>query len=132
MATYIGIDPGVNTGLAVWMGRKYGFIKIETLTITKAISMVKALAGHGVKVIVEDARLRKKFGPLAAVKQQGAGSIKRDSRIWEDFLKEEGIEYQMVHPKNTKLREDIFMRTTGYKKKTSEHGRDAAMIVYGR
>jgi hypothetical protein len=39
----------------------------------------------------------------------------------------------MVAPKNaiTKMKAEYFRQLTGYKGKTSEHGRDAAMLVYG-
>ena len=66
-------------------------------------------------------------------KQQGAGSIKRDAKIWEDFLNRKNIDFQMVNPtsRKTKINKDYFQKLTGYKGNTSEHGRDAAMLVFG-
>ena len=66
-------------------------------------------------------------------KLQGVGSVKRDATIWEDFLKDLGVKFEMVAPKMnvTKLTQETFKRYTGWKKLTNEHGRDAAMLVFG-
>ena len=129
---FIGIDPGVKTGVAVWDSKAKCFLEINTHTITMAMKQVKAITGA--KVVFEDARQRKWFGGNANVKQQGAGSIKRDCKIWEDFLKEEGIEFEMIHPikGGTKLAPQIFARTAKWKERTSEHARDAAMLVINK
>jgi hypothetical protein len=39
----------------------------------------------------------------------------------------------MVNPtsRKTKINKDYFQKLTGYKGNTSEHGRDAAMLVFG-
>jgi hypothetical protein len=59
--------------------------------------------------------------------------VKRDCQIWEDYLTDLRIPFEMVAPKNnaTKLTAEQFRRITGYEGKTNEHGRDAAMLVYG-
>ena len=64
----------------------------------------------------------------------GAGSVKRDCQIWEDFLRAHGIKYEMVAPHQgaTKWTADTFARITGYTGRTSNHGRDAAVLVFGR
>lgn len=89
--------------------------------------------GRNIFVRVEDARQRKWFGNSGREKLQGAGSAKRDAKIWDDFLKDNGIPYEMVAPKNnrTKLSAEQFTKYTGWKGKTNEHGRDAGMLVYG-
>jgi hypothetical protein len=89
---------------------------------------------------VEDARQRKWFGKMdaeqrkyGAAVREGAGSIKRDCQIWEEFLEFMGIKYELVAPKNnkTKLDQKLFSNYTGWKERTNEHARDAAMLVYG-
>ena len=47
---------------------------------------------------------------------QGAGSIKMDAKIWEDFLMDIGVNHEMVSPaKNrTKLKADTFKTYTGW------------------
>lgn len=132
---HIGIDSGTNTGIAIWNSNNKCFVCIETLKIHEAMQMVVDHSQlHNVSVRVEDARLRKWFGKSGREQLQGAGSIKRDAVIWEDFLKDLGIKYEMVAPKNntTKLTSEQFKRLSKWDKRTSEHSRDAAMLVIGR
>lgn len=133
---YIGIDPGTRTGVALW-DPSIKELKISTLKIHEAMNAIKVIAEtiekKSVKVRFEDARQRKWFGNAGRDQLQGAGSIKRDCAIWEDYLKDLGVDFEMVAPKNaiTKMKAEYFRQLTGYKGKTSEHGRDAAMLVYG-
>ena len=87
-----------------------------------------------IKVYIEDSRnVSRGFG--GAAKAQGAGSIKRDCNIWEDFLKDLGIDYQFIRPNKKsmlKMDDKAFRALTGWDKRTSSHGRDAAMLVFGR
>lgn len=130
---YIGIDVGVHTGVAVWDSTKREFTSLSTLPIHQAMRFVAEFKEEK-KVYVEDARQRKWYGANAQAKQQGAGSVKRDSKIWEDFLFDIGAEFVMVAPGKglTKWDRESFKKFTGYKGQTSEHSRDAAMLVYGR
>ncbi|MCM1503384.1 MAG: hypothetical protein NC115_12090 [Bacteroidales bacterium] len=135
---YIGIDPGTNTGLAIWSSSESMLLEVKTVTITQAMAEVqeyKAAGGAGnLMVVFEDARQRKWFGERSQAKMQGAGSIKRDCSIWEDFLRERGISFRAVPPVKggTKLTAERFRRLTGWKGQTNEHGRDAAMLVFGK
>ena len=65
---------------------------------------------------------------------QGTGSVKRDCNIWEEFLKDCKIPYEAVPPcRNvTKTTAASFARITKWKGRTSEHSRDAAMLVWNR
>lgn len=130
----VGIDTGVNTGFAVWNKDTKNLEEIITLPIHKAMFKVKEMhqSGKDVFVRVEDARKRKWFGSNSNVKLQGAGSVKRDCSIWEDFLTDLNIPFELVAPKNnkTKLSKQQFKQATGYQGVTSEHSRDAAMLVY--
>lgn len=103
---------------------------------------VRELAAlHGKKLIVrvEDPRQRTWFGTERMTREeerkklQGVGSVKRDASIWEDFLTDLGVEFEMVAPKRnvTKLPQDTFKTYTGWQNRTNEHGRDAAMLVFG-
>ena len=134
---YIGIDTGAHTGIAVWSQERKELLQVETLKIHQAMKLVEAhIEAYGSdKVVVrfEDARLRKWYGNSGREKLQGAGSIKRESGIWDDFLADLGIEYKAVAPKNnmTKLSADQFKRITGWTGRTNEHSRDSAMLIYG-
>lgn len=134
---WIGIDTGTHTGLAVWDDKKRELTSLETLPIHKALSRVLAISGsEEVMVIFEDARQRKWFGrdKNTNAKLQGAGSIKRDCSIWEDFLTDYEIPFRAVPPQKgcTKWTEEYFKMVTGWKGKTSNHARDAAVLVFGR
>ena len=129
---YIGIDPGVNTGVAVWDSTVKKFLSIETMAILEAISKVNVY--RDAVIIIEDARQRKWFGNSGKERLQGAGSIKRDCQIWQEFLESNEITHYWVAPKNNKTKLDAmqFKQITGYVERTNVHGRDAAMLVYGR
>lgn len=132
---YIGIDPGVNTGVAVWNSDTKKFYAIESMSILDAMYIVNDQhCGCKVTVIIEDARQRKWFGKSGKERLQGAGSIKRDCQIWEDFLKANEILHYWVAPKNNKTKMDAttFKNMTKYFGRTNEHGRDAATLVFGR
>lgn len=134
---YIGIDTGSNTGIAIWSQEENKLIHVETVKIHRAMKIVEAhIEQYGTEKIVvrfEDARLRKWYGNSGREKLQGAGSVKRDAVIWQDFLAELGVENKAIAPANntTKMSADQFKRTTGWTGKTNEHGRDAAWLVYG-
>lgn len=130
---FIGIDTGTHTGFAVWDGRK--FCEVSTLKIHQAMDRVRYYKGQGeVRVFFEDARKRKWYGNNAQAKKQGAGSVKRDSAIWQEFLSDEGIDFLPVHPLKgmTKMTDMQFKYLTGWKGRTSNHARDAGMLVFGR
>ena len=128
----IGIDPGAHTGIAVWDRGKKELVFIKTMMIHQAMKFILEYSTEDILVRFEDARLRNWFGTAGREQLQGAGSIKRDCTIWEDFLKENGILYEAIPPRNncTKLSSIQFKKITGYSEKTNEHGRDAAMLVY--
>ena len=130
---FIGIDSGVNTGLAYWLPETKTFARVQSMKIHQALELV---SHHGdyVFVRVEDARKRKWLPKEKGRAQlQGAGSIKRDAVIWEDFLTDLRIDFEMVAPKNnkTKLSAAAFKSITKWPGKTNEHARDAAMLVFG-
>lgn len=137
---YIGIDPGTNTGLAVWDGTTKKFIEIRTTMIHRAMAYVEDQAQQnvmGVKVIVEDPRkikLPRELQRMGSYADQGVGSVKRDASIWEDFLKDINVDYEMVwNPRGIrKLSSQKFKEMTGWDNRTTEHGRDAAMLVWGK
>ena len=132
---YIGIDTGVHTGFAVWDSKERKLIELSTLKIHTAMLRVKELSiSDEVVVYFEDARKRKWFGSAGREQLQGAGSVKRDCTIWEDFLTDLDIPYHAVAPKNntTKMNADLFAKITHWEGRTSEHARDAAFLVFNR
>lgn len=131
----IGLDTGTSTGYAEWFVKTQKFGTIATFKIHQAMDMVlelHKLYGESLLIRYEDARLRKWFGNSGREKLQGAGSIKRDAVIWQDFLKDNLIRNEAVAPRDnkTKLDKEQFAKITKYTKSTSQHARDAAMLVF--
>lgn len=138
----IGIDTGHDTGLAVWDTGRRAFRAVSTMRIHRAIEAVRDWEHDNpgqVRVVFEDARqrrwipdshdLRREMG-----RRQGAGSVKRDATIWQEALTDYGIPFEAVRPQQglTKWDADTFARITGWTGRTSNHARDAALLVFGR
>lgn len=137
--TFIGIDTGTKTGFAVWDGKC--FLEIETLKLWQALDRVRRMKeqGEDITVVFEDARQRKWLPREKSISQyrgkmMGAGSVKRDAVIWEEFCIDNGIKFFSVPPGKglTKWSAQTFAEVTGWQGRTSNHGRDAALLVYGR
>lgn len=132
----VGIDPGVRTGFAVWNRVAKRFAVVATVGFPAALSQIVAMHNEGAlrEVIFEDARKRSWFGSRSIEALQGAGSIKRDCSLWEEFLTFHAIPFLAVSPqqKGAKLSTAQFARITGWRGLTSEHSRDAGMLVFGR
>ena len=139
MKILIGIDTGVHTGFAVAFDHGAGgeLQRVESLSITQAMQCVLEYEDEhdlkGITLYIEDARLRTWFTG-GREKAQGVGSVKRDAQIWEDWCKEQGLNYLMIHPaaNATKTKAEVFKKRTGWIERTNEHARDAAMLVFKR
>lgn len=142
---WIGIDCGAHTGFAVWDSLRRELLCVETLPLHKALKRVEEYKiiceqrQEELRVVFEDARQRKWLPREMSDseyrgKLMGAGSVKRDAVIWEEFLKDSGISYIAQAPTKgaTKLSSDTFANITDWKGRTSNHARDAAMMVFGR
>ena len=132
----IGIDPGHSTGYAEWDPAGKALLAVASMRIDTAMSIVLHHhgAGHLHRVVFEDARLRTWFGGKGTESLQGAGSIKRDCTIWAGFLGAHDIPYHSIAPQAgaTKWAAKPFAKLTRWRGRTNEHGRDAALLVYGR
>lgn len=131
----IGIDTGVHTGFAVWDTERKRLTELATLKIHIAMERVQRLSvSDDIAVYFEDARQRTWFGSAGREQLQGAGSVKRDCGIWDDFLKDLEVEYHAIPPRRnaTKMNADFFAKVTGWTGRASEHARDAAMLVFNR
>ena len=138
---YVGIDTGVNTGFSVYDSKKKQLIEVKTMKLHQAMKRVEELKEEFPQIIVrvEDPRQRTWFGTERMSREeerkklQGVGSVKRDASVWEEFLTDLGITFEMVAPKynRTKLDQKQFQNYTKWTGRTSEHARDSAMLVYG-
>ena len=141
MKLAIGIDPGVKTGFAVKNIGTGEYLRIDTLMIHEAFDALKEIAFSGeareIYVVIEDARKRTWFNDKGMSakgkrgKAMGGASVKRDCKAWEDFCEDYGLTYVLKAPKEltTKQPIQIWTRLTGWKKRTSEHSRDAASFI---
>lgn len=142
MRYLIGIDPGVKTGFAIYDRTEKEFIYLDTLDFWNAITMIenfKMQVGISYfKVIIENPNLnRPTFNRNQNARSntrisQNVGQNKRDASLLIQFCKREGIEVQEIKPTATKKDAEFFSKITGYKGRCSQHGRDAALLVYGK
>ena len=139
---WVGIDVGTSTGIAVWDGSRRKFVSLLTVPLWRALQTVQSLATEhagDITVVFEDARERKWFPQEKDESEyrgrlMGAGAVKRDSTIWQEFLEDNTIPYLHVPPRKglTKWDSDQFAAVTRYTGRTSKHSRDAALLVFGR
>lgn len=139
---YVGIDPGEHTGVAIWHSGTKQFADVYTCKLHQAMERVRALwlTYHpALCVVFEDARQRTWFPKERNASEyrgrlMGAGAAKRDAAIWEEFLTDYGIPFEAHKPQahGTKWKADFFAKVTGYTGRTSEHARDAALLVFQR
>jgi hypothetical protein len=129
---YIGIDPGVMTGIAIIIDGAYTLINQKN--IIHAMAIVEAYSkDYDICLHVENPSFRKYFGQTGREKLQGAGSIKRDYKIWTEFAEHHKIRLFPIAPAAIGSQFDneiIFHTATGWKGKCGKHARDAAKIIY--
>lgn len=134
----IGIDPGTNTGIAVYCRSENRFYVLDTVKIHRAFEEVLYWhERHHITVRVENAKTWKPFKGISRKESNekiaGAGSIKRDCSIWEDFLTDHKIQFELTKLQGVgikKIDAVTFRKYTGITVTSSSHARDAAMLVY--
>lgn len=133
---WIGVDPGVNTGYAVWRTATQRF---DVVTSAKACVVETWIAGYlpgDIHVVVEDTRKLRLPGRLQQRDAyKGLGSVHRDMQRWEEWLEHHGFRFTMagLSPKPFRTGDDKwFKRVTDFEGRTNEHGRAAAGLVYSK
>ena len=146
---YIGIDP--DKGWAEWDADAQKFIAIDTVNfweINERLQKIAALpeADFAVRIYIEtpqhNAPVFMKSGRPSAMIEfirvaQNVGENKGKAKLLvaraqELFGKENVIEMTPNKKSATKWKSERFKFQTGWKHRTSEHGRDAAMLVFGQ
>jgi len=135
----VGIDPGTVTGLA-FADDKGNLLKVQSFPILRAMEEIVNYTqtpetwSHQMLFYIEDPTQRRHFGNTGRERLQGAGSIKRDFSIWLEFFQRQNFTFVAVPPRNntTKLNATQFWKITGWKERSNEHGRDAAMLIFKR
>lgn len=146
----VGIDPGANTGFAIWNKSEQKFINILTLSFWEAITHLKELRTRHhlglekLEVFIEDVTQNKpifhkdnrpKSGQAHDRISSNVGMNKRDCQLIIEWCQINDVKLTKVRPTKksfTKLSKEEFKKITGYEGMISEHARDAAMLVFGR
>lgn len=135
----IGIDPGANTGVAIWDTKEkcfHSYMDFDSHTqgVLFVIKRLHELGRENVKMRIEDARMS--YVPAhmrKAGREQGVGGVKALCRDWEKFAQSEHVEYELVSPQANrykKVNAQLFKQITGIQDRLNSHVRDAAMLVY--
>ncbi len=128
----IGIDPGVNTGIAMAID---GVLEVvETRDFWRAVELVDSCRRLAFTLIIEDPRgQRVAPSQYNSARLRGVGSVERDAKLWIEYAERYGIPYRAVKPgKLRKIDAATFAKLTGWTGRTSEHARAAAMMVHER
>lgn len=143
---FIGIDPGVKTGIAVWNSSNGRFDALKTLTFWEAVEELQQwadLAQEFVpkKIVVEDPNMisttftrQGVFGRSHAKISQNVGACKRDAQLIVEKCKSIGFTVVCIAPganKYINLNAQKFKALTGCDLPSSQHSRDAAAYVWG-
>lgn len=140
----IGIDPGVNTGLAVWDRTEKKLIECRTVDFWSAYwHLINTYQIFDTDMYVE---LSKGMGMYWRNRQEAAGSpvvlqskakmmgsVIRESELLIKGLRHVG--YNVVECKPTREKkwdQQYFKRLTGWEKQANEHARDAARLCWMR
>lgn len=151
ITTCIGIDPGAqvgkNTGIAVWSRKVRTFTDLRTVSWWTAYDIIRGFDPETTLVVVEDPNLNRaiwmrlpetdEFFRRNLKTAEHVGRNKQAARLLIQRLRDLGFEVETVKPegrKGTKRKKSgpEFKRLTKYKGSTSEHSRDAGMLVYDR
>lgn len=147
--TFIGIDPGVNTGFAVWKSEACNPGYFELLTTWSFWETIEALETYHVRSYLEEEELLvvledpNQNAPVwVRPGQQGrthvkigqnVGMNKRDAQLLADYCFRKKINIVLRKPQPgsmTKLSAESFKNITKFTRRTSEHSRDAGMLVF--
>lgn len=133
----IGIDPGKQTGFAVYDGDR--FLEISTRTFWEAFYRVELyrIQQEIKQIIIEvpDTKhvWQKAAASTKALQRQGVnvGSVIREAELLAEGLERLGLPVKRVAPRK-KVNAEIFKKYTGYTSRTNQHERDAALLCFGR
>lgn len=134
----IGIDPGAKTGLAIYDRKEGVLTEVSTTSFWPAISTIEIRFRPELVHVVAIEIPNTTHVWHKGAKNRGAiektalnvGKAIREAELMRDWLTDHGYDLNIIHPKG-KIKQDKFERMTGYKRNTSQHGRDAGMLCWG-
>ncbi len=147
----VGLDPGVETGLAVWSSTRGSLVHVTSGPFWHVHRVLTALcepaeeasprwSGWRVAgVVIEDPRQLPVYARHRGAGRgerdriaRSVGRIDRDVDLWAAWLTSVGYAVRLVEPtRRKKWDRDELRRITGWSASTNEHGRDAARLVVG-
>ncbi len=148
---FIGLDAGRQTGLAVWDAKGQRFARedapavwdaLVTTGFWQAYEIVLGFNADDAVIVIEDpSKNRTTFDHGVPRSERAArrrekisrnvGSNAREAALLATGLERQGYRVCRVRPRSRKLSADAFRRLTRYQGRTSQHARDAAMLVFG-
>lgn len=138
MTYVIGIDPGKNTGVAVYCTERQMLIAVTSMTFWEAYQFVQDYdfaAIQEVVVEVPDTKhvWQKAASGTRAMQRQSVnvGSVIREAELLAEGLERLGYKVKRVPPRR-KITAAEFTQWTGWTQTTNQHARDAAMLCYRR
>lgn len=138
----IGIDPGINNGVAAWDVNNKKLATLQTLGISELYNYLSNLNQYlFFEVIIENPNLNKPVFAKTLSGAKGNAALKIAQNVGQNkgiasciiaYCKHLGIKYTEIKPTNSKVQLDYFKKLTNWKGACSQHAIDAAMLVYGR
>lgn len=134
----IGIDPGKQTGFAVYNIQFDRFDRIETLTFWSAFGQVLMYDPRLVsRVVIElpDSKhvWHKDASTTKAIQRQAVnvGGVLREAELFAEGIRNAGYKVLTTNPRG-KTDSRIFEKITGWTGRTNQHERDAGLLCFGR
>ncbi|HOJ04135.1 MAG TPA: hypothetical protein PK916_09030 [Bacteroidota bacterium] len=140
---YIGIDPGATTGFALWLPNEK-LLKLHSLDFWDTVYELNnhfTLYEQRLLVVIEAAwKINKSYqrhegesGYRGMLKiNRNAGAANREGELLSLYVKRNEMRVLEIIPNARKMGAGQFRQLTGYTKRTNQHERDAAMLVWGR
>ena len=136
MSVVIGLDPGVNTGVALYVDGRLA--RLDTVAPHHIERTIRDAMPS--RVVFEDSRLQSHAWTAQAKAARGAalatarslGQVDAWCRLITEICAELGIAARGVSPaaKGGKVQADAFSIRTGWVGRCNQHERDAAMVAW--
>lgn len=132
----IGIDPGKQTGFAIFGAGEFKMIAtLDFWSAFSAVSLYPPEVVHQVIIEVPDTKhvWQKAAATTKSLQRQGVnvGSVIREAELLAGGIERYGYKVKRVNPRK-KVDAKTFREYTGYTGSTNQHERDAAMLCYRR
>jgi hypothetical protein len=137
----IGIDPGAQTGLAIYDRQQKKLVELRTTDFWNAYGFVTLHDEKRVEVFIENPGLIRRpvyqrlSGESGANRREkvasNIGENRREAELLIQGIKARGFNVREIKPTQKKMDAKDFKRITGYVGSTNQHVRDAGMLVFG-